>query len=120
MDDDAETLSEYLERFFDEAAVWLPWATSALLGLIIVHLLRERPRERAGGGGPSAAQLGRVTGLPPTSYTSDPGGQPRGGQPRGGHPLAEPIIDFQIDPRKFLHTPEDCPLTGCSRCTRPK
>ncbi|KAJ1637150.1 hypothetical protein T492DRAFT_332708, partial [Pavlovales sp. CCMP2436] len=106
---DDETRSEALERLFEETAAWAPYVTSVILGIVVVHLLRERPSvDRR----PSVGQLGRAT--EHAAYARGSDGHP----PPGAQPQAEPGLAMQIDPRKFLHTPEDCPLTGCSRCTR--
>jgi hypothetical protein len=97
-------MAERLEVIFealDDASAWIPWVTSALLGVVIVHLLRERA---------SRAEDAEAS----TSVNV-----PRGAGPTAGADAALHAAGIHVDPSKFVHTIDECPLRGCSRCIRP-
>ncbi|KAG8464085.1 hypothetical protein KFE25_000253 [Diacronema lutheri] len=98
-------LIEDLVDTLDEASAWLPWITTALLGLVILYLLRERADRADPLPAPSA------TGAQFAEHTAHSNAALRAAGIAAG---------IHIDPRKFVHTMDECPLRGCSRCIRPK
>jgi hypothetical protein len=88
---------ERLEDALDAASEWALVGLTTLMGIAIVYLLRERA---------SVAPRGDASHARPT--------------PPGATARPRPRAHVEVDPRKFVHTVDECPLRGCSRCTRPK